>query len=210
MRHSMRPRGTSNTCPPTAATEGSLLFCRDPQSYHHVQSVNPHLEVILAHDMAFHLDAYQLLNDQKLRQLAKPILEDKLHEVGLNERTVRQKLSIDLSRLDSESRFASPKSEADISHLFMLGTWPHEAPTAAWCFLKTISLASKITTDRLHVGIGSALLGKPCELRDNLSLSCSLSFGSITLSLRHCRLLRPDILPWLPCKAHPPPAWSVA
>jgi hypothetical protein len=35
--------------------------------------------VILAHDMAFHLDAYQLLNDQKLRQLAKPILEDKLH-----------------------------------------------------------------------------------------------------------------------------------
>ena len=29
--------------------------------------------------MAFHLDAYQLLNDQKLRQLAKPILEDKLH-----------------------------------------------------------------------------------------------------------------------------------
>ena len=154
------------------------LFCRDPQSYHHVQSVNPHLEVILAHDMAFHLDAYQLLNDQKLRQLAKPILEDKLQEVGLNERTVRQKLSIDLSRLDSESRFASPKSEADISHLFMLGTWPHEAPTAAWCFLKTISLASKITTDRLHVGIGSALLGKPCELRDN-------SYGKNAAVYRH-------------------------
>src|ERR1700736_6799397 len=39
----------------------------------------------------------------------------------------------------------------------------------------------------------------------------SLSFGSITLSLRHCcRWLQPDILPWLPCKAHPPPGWSVA
>jgi hypothetical protein len=35
--------------------------------------------------------------------------------------------------------------------------------------------------------------------------------SSITLSLRHCyRWLRLDILPWLPCKAHPPPAWSVA
>jgi len=35
--------------------------------------------------------------------------------------------------------------------------------------------------------------------------------SSITLSLRHCcRWLRPDILPWLPCKAHPHPAWSVA
>jgi hypothetical protein len=39
----------------------------------------------------------------------------------------------------------------------------------------------------------------------------SLSFGSITLSLRHCcRWLQPDILPWLPCKAPPPPGWSVA
>src|ERR1700675_812256 len=34
----------------------------------------------------------------------------------------------------------------------------------------------------------------------------SLSFGSITLSLRHCcRWLQPDILPWLPRKAPPPP-----
>src|SRR5258705_9753008 len=39
----------------------------------------------------------------------------------------------------------------------------------------------------------------------------SLSIGSITLSLRHCcRWLRPDILPWLPCTAPPPPGWSVA
>ena len=39
----------------------------------------------------------------------------------------------------------------------------------------------------------------------------SRSFGSITLSLRHCcRWLQPDILPWLPCKAPPPPGWSVA
>jgi hypothetical protein len=38
-----------------------------------------------------------------------------------------------------------------------------------------------------------------------------VSFGSITLSLRHCcRWLRLDILPWLPCKATPPPGWSVA
>jgi hypothetical protein len=39
----------------------------------------------------------------------------------------------------------------------------------------------------------------------------SFSFNSITLSLRHCcRWLRPDILPWLPCKAPLPPAWLVA
>jgi hypothetical protein len=34
--------------------------------------------------------------------------------------------------------------------------------------------------------------------------------ASITFSLRRCsQLLRPDILPWLPRKALPPPAWSV-
>ena len=78
--------------------------------------------------MAFHLDARRLLNDKKLRQAATPIMQGKLHEIDLNEEKIRQKLSLDLSRLDSESRSASPTSEADIALLFMLGTWPHEAP----------------------------------------------------------------------------------
>jgi exopolysaccharide biosynthesis predicted pyruvyltransferase EpsI len=143
------------------------LFCRDLESYTHLRSINRSPEVILAHDMAFHLDARRLLSSRELARRAAPVLRDKLRGAGFNENMIRQKSSIDFSRLDAESRSISPKSEADIALLYMLGVRPHEAPMAAWCFLKTISIASKITTDRLHVGIGSALLGVPCELRDN-------------------------------------------
>jgi len=143
------------------------LFCRDLESYNHLRSVNRSPEVILAHDMAFHLDARSLLSNRELARMAAPVLRDKLRGAGFNEHMIRQKSSIDFSRLDAESRSISPKSEADIALLYMLGVGPHEAPMAAWCFLKTISIASKITTDRLHVGIGSALLGVPCELREN-------------------------------------------
>jgi exopolysaccharide biosynthesis predicted pyruvyltransferase EpsI len=143
------------------------LFCRDLESYNHVRSINRTPEIFLAHDMAFHLDAQRLLGSRELTRIATPILRDKLRSAGINEDMIRQKAGIDFSRLDTESRSAFAKSDADIGLLFMLGVWPHQAPTAAWCFLKTISIASKITTDRLHVGIGSALLGVPCELRDN-------------------------------------------
>lgn len=143
------------------------LFCRDLESYTYVQSVNPSSEVILAHDMAFHLDARRLLNNRKLARAAWPILQEKLRGAGITEEMIRRKSSVDFSRLDSESCSASPKADSDIALLFMLGVSPDDAPTAAWCFLKTISIASKISTDRLHVGIGSALLGVPCELRDN-------------------------------------------
>jgi exopolysaccharide biosynthesis predicted pyruvyltransferase EpsI len=143
------------------------LFCRDSKSYNHVRSINRTCEIILAHDMAFHLDAKSLLDNRELAHTATPVLRDKLRSIGINEDMIRQKSSIDFSRLDTESRSAFPKSDLDIGLLYMLGVWPHQAPTAAWCFLKTISMAPKITTDRLHVGIGSALLGVPCELRDN-------------------------------------------
>jgi exopolysaccharide biosynthesis predicted pyruvyltransferase EpsI len=143
------------------------VFCRDLESYNHVRSINRTPEIILAHDMAFHLDAQRLLGSRELTRIATPILRDKLRSAGINEEMIRQRSSIDFSRLDTESRSAFARSDADIGLLFMLGVWPHQAPTAAWCFLKTISIASKITTDRLHVGIGSALLGVPCELRDN-------------------------------------------
>jgi exopolysaccharide biosynthesis predicted pyruvyltransferase EpsI len=128
--------------------------------------------------MAFHLNAGTLLNDRELVRLAKPILQEKLRCVGLSEEIIRQKPSVDFSRLDVESLSESPHSDADIGLLYMLGVRPHEAPTAAWCFLKTINMALRITTDRLHVGIGSALLGVPCDLRDN-------SYGKNAAVYRH-------------------------
>jgi len=55
-------------------------------------------------------------------------------------------------------------------------------------------------------GIGFGYVSRAGASGLPVCCAVQLSFGSITLSLRHrCRWLRPDILPWLPCKAPPPP-----
>lgn len=141
------------------------IFCRDRPSYNHVLSARPSLDVRLAHDMAFHLDAAGFLRDGRLRRQGAPLWRAKLGASGLDKAALRA--VVNLSRLDVESRLRIPQSDADISHLFTFGTAPEQARLGAWCFLKTISLAARIVTDRLHVGIGAALLGVPCDLYDN-------------------------------------------
>jgi exopolysaccharide biosynthesis predicted pyruvyltransferase EpsI len=59
-----------------------------------------------------------------------------------------------------------------------LGTSPATAPRSAWCFLEFIRTAPPIVTDRLHVAIGAALLGKTCALHDN-------SYGKNAAVYRH-------------------------
>ena len=143
------------------------LFVRDTASHAHVRSVSPSLDVRLAHDMAFHLDTMEFLEDEALIGPGTELLKAKLSSVGVSIEALQAWPSVDMLRLDRESSVDVPVSDVDISDLFMLGVGPHDAPLAAWCFLKSITYARHINTDRLHVGIGSALLGVPCTLRDN-------------------------------------------
>jgi exopolysaccharide biosynthesis predicted pyruvyltransferase EpsI len=143
------------------------LFVRDVESYAHVLKVNPSLDVRLTHDMAFHLDVDEFLGSEALTGPGRELLKSKLSSVGVSVEALRAWPSVDMLRLDRESTAVVPVSDVDISDLFMLGVGPHEAPLAAWCFLKAIAQARHINTDRLHVAIGSALLGIPCTLRDN-------------------------------------------
>ena len=147
--------------------ERCTLFVRDRESLDHVKSANPAVDVRLAHDMAFHLDAHSFLAREELIREGEPILVEKLGQCGLSMEQLSHWASVDMMRLDSESAQADPESDVDISDLFMMGVNPDEAPVAAWCFLRAISLANHVNTDRLHVGIGAALLGVPCTLRNN-------------------------------------------
>lgn len=143
------------------------IFCRDEPSYGHVRAIRPDIDVRMAHDMAFHLDAAALLADEALAAQAAPLWRAALAKHGIDEARLRDPKGINLCRLDVESRSQPPRSDMDISHVFTFGTGPAQAPLAAWCFLKTISLAPRIVTDRLHVAIGAALLGVPCRFYDN-------------------------------------------
>lgn len=147
--------------------ETCTLFVRDWPSLAHVRQVNPDLDVRLAHDMAFHLDVAPFMANDSLRREAQEVLDEKLKGVGLTIKEIQHWPSVDLMRLDGESVASDPVSDADISDLFMMGVNPEEVSIPVWCFLRTISLAQHVNTDRLHVGIGAAMLGTPCTLREN-------------------------------------------
>ena len=154
------------------------IFCRDERSLRQVRAARPDVDVRLAHDMAFHLDAMALLRDEALAARAEPRWRDALAQAGTDKAKLARPEGVDLRRIDVESTAETPRSDIDISEVFRFGTGADQAPVAAWCFLKSISMARHVVTDRLHVAIGAALLGTPCRLHDN-------SYGKNAAVYRH-------------------------
>lgn len=169
------------------------LFVRDQSSLDHVRQANPSLDVRLAHDMAFHLDVRKLLADPALRCLGPAIVSAGLEAAGLSEEMLKSWPSVEYLRTDAESTARFPMTDLDISVLCMMGVNPDEAPLAAWCFLHLIALAAHVHTDRLHVGIGAALMGVPCTLRDNDYGKNSSVFAQSLHGVRGMRMIQRPI-----------------
>ena len=144
--------------------ETCTVFCREPESYTHVTSVNTRAEVYLEHDMACHLNALEFLADPANNEQFSSIVEDKLRSRGLD---LSAKPLVDFFRVDVESARREKASDMDISEEYHFGVWPENARKAGWCMLKTVSMATFVQTDRLHVAIACALIGTPCILYDN-------------------------------------------
>ncbi|CEJ10271.1 Polysaccharide pyruvyl transferase [bacterium YEK0313] len=145
----------------------TLLICREIPSYDHVINVNPKCEVALAHDMAFHLDPEELLiNDPDAAEFQTVFL-GKLAEAGATTADLSRRAEMRFFRLDGESTGKHGGGDVDISSLFEFGVWPRNSEKSSWCFVEAIRIAQAVVTDRLHVSIASAILGKPCKLYDN-------------------------------------------
>lgn len=144
--------------------ENCTIFCREAESYTHVTRVNTRSEVYLEHDMACHLDAGPFLNDPGNAQLYGKIVTDKLAAKQLD---LANTPLVNFFRVDVESARQNKSSDMDVSAEYQFGVWPDNARKAAWCMLKTVSLATFVQTDRLHVSIACALIGTPCLLYDN-------------------------------------------
>lgn len=143
------------------------IWCRDVRSFEHVATLNPSLDCRLGHDMAFHCDIARLLNDRKCNEFGPRLLNTGLER----HRTSLDKLSrapvVRFMRTDREALSSRINTDLDVSRAFGSVTDVETSKLAAWCFLKTISIAKRVTTDRLHVAIACALLQKECELVDN-------------------------------------------
>ncbi len=145
----------------------AILMCRDAESYQHVLNINPKCEVMLTHDMAFHLDTEELYANIPDPDHYQQNYTEKLQLNNLTPRDLAQKPESYFFRRDTESTGRHPTTDLDLSAAFTFGVWPRKAELASWCFLEAIRTSQSVATDRLHVAIASALLGKPCRLHDN-------------------------------------------
>jgi exopolysaccharide biosynthesis predicted pyruvyltransferase EpsI len=145
----------------------TTIWCRDVRSFEHVAALNPRLDCRLTHDMAFHCDVTRLLGDPICNELGPAMLD-----AGLaRHRTSLDRLSaaavVRFMRTDREALPAHVVTDLDVSRAFGRVADAETSKLAAWCFLKTIAVAKRVVTDRLHVAIACALLHKECELLDN-------------------------------------------
>jgi exopolysaccharide biosynthesis predicted pyruvyltransferase EpsI len=144
--------------------ERCTIFCRDAESYIHVASLNTRVEIYLEHDMACHIDPGPFLADPENADRYGTIVTEKL---AAKELDLSKKPLVNFFRVDWESARTVQTSDMDISAEFTFGVWPDNARKAAWCMLKTVSMATFVQTDRLHVAVSCALTATRCLLYDN-------------------------------------------
>ena len=156
-----------------ALDSNTTIICRDTTSFDHCQAASPKAEVLLADDLALSLDYDGLLNwriipfaiaDVKTYLFMRQIFRRFDQETrGCNE--------LEVWRSDSERHPARVfEANHDISRMFALNRGAHKLDQfklSASFFLRAIDRFSRVRTDRLHVAIGAALLGKTVELYSN-------------------------------------------
>lgn len=166
------------------------IICRERVSYDYVRACNRSAEVLLMDDMAFSLDIQQLSDENKwkniplyfrnslidrfLKEIYPPSIREFL--TFLSSFPVRYRLNhrwnkkaLECHRLDSESTGRPiPEGNVDLSQVFQYGTSPKAAAfLAAQAIVETLSQFEEIRTDRLHLAIPGALLGKQVKFHPN-------------------------------------------
>ena len=142
--------------------ERFVVFCREKKSYEYLLEQGTKAKILLDHDMAFRLDG------DIFKNLSAP---SRLKKLASSLRNAVKSLSkeVYLYRKDSESK-GNYKTDLDLSN--MLG-WFSSYETikdidfAIGIMMEFLTHFETIYTDRLHVGVASALLGKKVILSDN-------------------------------------------
>lgn len=172
--------------------ERFTVCCRERASYEYCLSRNGRARFLLADDMALVADAGML----KKRRIPLPLLKMEERAWG---KCMKRDIKVSLVALEGGGKLAvclrrDPEStgraealaslplNTDISLYFMrvIDDIPHAFAYTRWA-LKALDQADVILTDRLHVGISGALLGKEVFLMDNVYGKIS---GIYELSLR--------------------------
>jgi exopolysaccharide biosynthesis predicted pyruvyltransferase EpsI len=167
------------------------LFCRELVSYQHAKQHASNASVYHHDDMVFSCDIAGLLSkdtrsmhirEHLAKELSRRIGGDKAYDFGLGLSgyvsctlfTLKQTLGLWRPQDDTlyalrtdveKTKAPMPKNNVDISAIFELSSCvPELAYISTRKFLEIIDKHKVIKTNRLHVGIASALLGKEVHL----------------------------------------------
>jgi exopolysaccharide biosynthesis predicted pyruvyltransferase EpsI len=156
--------------------ESVEIFCRDPGSYLHVLTHRSRARAQLAHDLSFSIDVDRLRSSAAAQ--ADALLAEKAPTRPLQRLMAESGHQFFFQKSRKRTKRFCPKSSIDISLLFKTGTKPDEAEVGALALLSYLDRVHEIHTDRLHVGIAGAMLGKRVYLYDD-------SYGIVGGSYRH-------------------------
>jgi len=160
------------------------LICRERVSYEHAARFAPRANVLLMDDLAFSLDAARLLQEGAAAppgELGSYAARD-LFKVPLVR--LKQSLgrlleggtpgSLNAFRRDREAvRMSYPRDNVDLGTLFGYGSGTEAlARYVSWRVLTILAGHALVRTNRLHIAIGAALLGKQVELFPNSYFKC--------------------------------------
>lgn len=171
------------------------LICRERVSYQHVKQHAPKARAYLAHDMALLLDvrsalAHQpryfrsmatkaglkLLGDERARLYPtfNSYLAGLKWSLGAERRSTSTTRTANLFRTDIEkTAIALPQDNLDASLAFNFGvTSPTMAAFTVHHLLRFLDSFDVVNTNRLHIAIAAALLGKQVNLGSNSYFKC--------------------------------------
>lgn len=167
------------------------VICRERVSYDYVRSFNGPYTTLLAHDMAFSLDPTPLLEGVGRMEAFASGIKAMLKRQGCTRPanlgrillgrprgTVPDRAALGPSlscfRLDGErTDIALPPHNVDLSVVFSYGVGPEAvANHVASRLLSTLNQFDEIRTNRLHIAISSAILGKIVKFYSNNYYKC--------------------------------------
>jgi len=176
-----------------------FIFCREARSLNYVKSCNSMVNVYLDHDMAFHTNIYTINSKNKTYLILKNIIIFILNKLRLTNyptigkdgllNLVKYKLNVEkiicqastnnttvlnCFRTDGEKTdIEIPEKNFDLSEILSLGIYNEEI--CEYVISNLFSIINKfdlIRTNRLHIAVSCALLGKKVEFYPNNYFKC--------------------------------------
>lgn len=151
------------------------ILCRDKPSYEYVKKHAPHVHTALARDMVFELDVEELKRSTKTWRHKLALLRDSHWRTKLfrwRRATLRIRPdshgTLRIFRSDVESVDSDrTRRKSDLMHFHGINRYSPATDQITLDVIKCINRAERVITDRLHVSLIAAMLGKKVCLLEN-------------------------------------------